>query len=145
MQNWLRRQNSWTKWTAIGTAISAAAGMVAVATLVIALITAYTVGQCTYFGIAYPPVLDEIAKAALYIIGASIVGFLISAVCLIISLFVGTKPTEEQAQDYDFLGGDQKGPGQATPDPVGEKPTKTRPATLSITKAAGLLFSFGET
>ena len=36
MQNWLRRQNSFTKWTAIGTATSAAAGMVAVAALVIA-------------------------------------------------------------------------------------------------------------
>ena len=99
MQNWLRRQNSFTKWTAIGTATSAAAGMVAVAALVIALITAYMVGQRTYFGITYPPVLDKIAEAALYIIGVSIVGFLISAVRLIASLFVEIKTRPEQTED----------------------------------------------
>ena len=99
MQNWLRRQNSFTKWTAIGTATSASAGMVAVAALVIALITAYMMGQRTYFGIAYPPVLDKIAEAALYIIGASVVGFLISAVCLMASLFLGTTTGQEQTED----------------------------------------------
>ena len=99
MQNWLRRQNSFTRWTAIGTATSAAAGMVAVAALVIALIAAYMMGQRTYFGITYPPVLDEIAKAALYIIGVSIASFLLSGVGLIGSLFVGTKTGQEQTED----------------------------------------------
>ena len=99
MQNWLRRQNSFTKWTAIGTATSAAAGMVAVAALVIAFIAAFMVGQRTGFGIIYPPVLDKIMEAALYIILVSIVGFLISAAGLIASLFVGTKTRPEQTED----------------------------------------------
>ena len=99
MQNWLRKQNSFTKWTAIGTATSAAAGMIAVAALVIAFIAAYVMGQRTYFGIAYPPVLDQIAKAALYIIGVSIACFLLSAVGLIGSLFMGTKAGQEQTED----------------------------------------------
>ena len=99
MQNWLRRQNSFTKWTAIGTATSAAAGMVAVAALVIALITAYTMGQRSYFGLIYPPILDKIGEAALYIIGVSIVAFLIFAVVLIASLFVGTKTGQAKMED----------------------------------------------
>ena len=73
--------------------------MVAVAALVIALITIYTVGQRTYFGTIHPPVLDKVGEAALYIIGVSIVGFLISAVDLIASLFVGTKTGQEQTID----------------------------------------------
>ena len=88
MQNWLRKQNSFTRWTAIGTA---AISMVAVSTFIIAFIAAFMLGQQTYFGITYPPVLDKIAKAAMYIMGMSIVGFLISAAGLITSLLVGTK------------------------------------------------------
>ena len=99
MQNWLRRQNSFTQLTAIGTAASAVTGMVAVDTLVIAFIAAFVVGQRTYFGITYPPVLDDIAKAAMYLTGLSIVGFLISVAGLIASLFVGTKIGQEQTED----------------------------------------------
>ena len=54
MQNWLRKQNSFTRWTAIGTAASAAIIMVAVSTLIIAFIAAFMLGQQTYFGITYP-------------------------------------------------------------------------------------------
>ena len=57
------------------------------------------VGQRTYFGVTYPPVLDQIGKAALYIVGLSIVGFLISVASLIASLFVGTKAGQEQTED----------------------------------------------
>ena len=45
MQGWPLRPNSFTRWTAIGTAASAATGMVAVA----ALVTAFMPGQRTYF------------------------------------------------------------------------------------------------
>ena len=51
MQNWLRKQNSFTRWTAIGTAASAASAaiiMVAVSTLIIAFIAAFMLGQQTY-------------------------------------------------------------------------------------------------
>ena len=99
MQNWLRRQNSFTRWTVIGTAASAATGMVAAATLIIAFIAALVVGQRTYFGIVYPPVLDQIVEAALYIMGLSILGFLISAAGLIASMFVGTKAGPEQTKE----------------------------------------------
>ena len=37
MQNWLRGQNKFTRWTAMGTATSAATGMAAVAALIIAM------------------------------------------------------------------------------------------------------------
>ena len=100
MQNWLRRQNSFTRWTAIGTAGSAATGMAAVAVLVIALIAAFVVGQRTIFGgIVYPPLLDDIGKAALYVIGLSIVGFLISAASLIVSLLAGNKTGQRQTEE----------------------------------------------
>ena len=97
MQNWLRRQNRFTYWTAMGTAASAATGMAATATLVIAIIAASMLGQRTYFGITYPPVLDQIAEAALYVIGVCIVSFLISVAGLITSLLVGSKTGQEQA------------------------------------------------
>ena len=71
--------------------------MVAVATLIIAFIAAFMLGQRTYFGITYPPVLDKIGEAALYVMGMSIVGFLISVAGLITSLLVGTKTGQEQA------------------------------------------------
>ena len=48
MQNWLRKQNSFTRWTAIGAAASAAIIMVAVSTLIIAFIAAFMLGQQTY-------------------------------------------------------------------------------------------------
>ena len=48
MQNWLRKQNSFTRWIAIGTAASAAIIMVAVSTLIIAFIAAFMLGQQTY-------------------------------------------------------------------------------------------------
>ena len=99
MQNWLRRQNSFTKWTAIGTATSAAACMIAVAALVITTIAVLTMGQRSYFGLLYPPILDKIGGAALYIIGVSIAAFLIFAVGLIASLFVGTKTGQKQTED----------------------------------------------
>ena len=98
MQGWLRRQNSFTQLTAIGTAASAATGMVAVATLIICFIAVFMLGQRTYFGITYPPMLDQIGKAALYVMGLSIAGFLIFAVGLIASLFVGTKTKTGQEQ-----------------------------------------------
>ena len=99
MQNWLRRQNSFTQLTAIGTAASAVTGMVAVATLVITFMAAFMLGQRTYFGITYPPVLDEIGKAAGCLTGLSILGFLIFAAGLIASLFVGSKAGQEQTDD----------------------------------------------
>ena len=37
MQNWLRGQNKFTRWTAMGTATSAATGMAAVAAHIIAM------------------------------------------------------------------------------------------------------------
>ena len=49
MQGWPLRQNSFTRWTAIGTAASAATGIVAVAALVTAFIAAFMLGQRTYF------------------------------------------------------------------------------------------------
>ena len=95
MKNWLSRQNSFTQLTAVGTAVSAATGMAALATLIVAFIAAFVVGQQTILGIVYPSVLDKIAKVALYGMGLSIVGFLISAVGLITSMFVGTKTGPE--------------------------------------------------
>ena len=68
MQNWLRRQNRFTRWTAIGTAASAATGMAAIAVFIITLIGIFTLGQRTYFGITYPRVLDKIGEAALYVV-----------------------------------------------------------------------------
>ena len=97
MQNWLRRQNRFTRWTAIGTAASAATGMAAIAVFIITLIGVFTLGQRTLFGMTYPPVLDKIGEATMYIIGISFVSFLISAVGLITSLLVGTKTGQEQA------------------------------------------------
>ena len=99
MKNWLRRQNSFTQLTAIGTAGSVVAGMVTVATLIITFIAAFIVGRQTFYGMVYPPVLDQIGKAALYVLGLSIVGFLIFAAGLIGSLFVGTKVEPEQTED----------------------------------------------
>ena len=100
MRNWLSRQNGFTRWAAIGTAASAATGMAAVAVLVMAFIAVFLVGQRTIFGrIVYPPVLDEIAKAALYGIGLSIVGFLIGAVGLVVALFVGTNTGQGQTEE----------------------------------------------
>ena len=96
MKDWLRGKNSFTKWTAIGTAASAATGIFAVDAIIIALIAAYMLGQSTFFGIPYPPVLDKIGEVALYVIGVSIVGFLISITGLIASLFVGPKTGQEQ-------------------------------------------------
>lgn len=43
--------------------------------------------------------LDQIEKAALYIIGLHIVGFLISVAGLITSLFVETRTGQEQTED----------------------------------------------
>ena len=100
MQNRLRRQNSFTQLTAIGTAASAATGMVAVAALIITLIAAFKLQQGTHF-ITYPPVLDQIAKPALYVLVFSIVGFLIPAGGLIISLLVGTKAGPEQTNQVN--------------------------------------------
>ena len=65
-------------------------GMAALATLIIAFIAAFVVSQQTIFGIVYPSVLDKIAKVALYGMGLSIVSFLISAVGLVVALFMGT-------------------------------------------------------
>ena len=71
--------------------------MAAVAVLVIA---AFVVGQRTIFGgIVYPPVLDDIGKTALYVIGLSIVGFLISAAGLIVSLLAGNKAGQRQTEE----------------------------------------------
>ena len=98
MQNWLSRQNNFTQLTAIGMAGSAAAGMVAVATLIITFIAFFTLGQRTLFGMVYPPVLDGIGKAALYVLGLSIAGFLIFAVGIMASLLVGTKTKTGQEQ-----------------------------------------------
>ena len=95
MQNWLRRQTSFIKWTVIGTAASTATGMAGVAALVITIIAAFMLKQGSHFAITYPPVLDKIVEAALYVIGLSIAGFLIFAVGLIASLFVGTKTGRE--------------------------------------------------
>ena len=96
MQDWLRRQNCFTRWTAIGTAASAATGMAAIAVFVITLIGVFMLGQRALFGMTYPPVLDQIGKTSVYIIGISFVSFLISAAGLITSLFVGTKAGQEQ-------------------------------------------------
>ena len=98
MKNWLSRQNGFTQLTAVGTAVSAAVGMAALAALIIAIITAFLVGQQTIFGIVYPSVLDEIAKAALYSIGLSIVSFLTCTSGLIAGLLFGNKPTQEQRE-----------------------------------------------
>ena len=89
MQNWLRRQNSFVKWTAIGTAASVATGMTAAATLAITIFAAFTL-QGSQFAITYSSVLENIAQTAFYVIGLSIMGFLIFTAGLIASLFVGT-------------------------------------------------------
>ena len=92
MQNWLHRQNKFTRWTAMGTATSAIIGMAAVAAIIITLIAALVVGQRTIFGeVVYPPVLDDVVEVSLYFIAVSILGFLISAAGLIVSLLVGNK------------------------------------------------------
>ena len=91
MQNWLRRQNKFTRWTAIGTAASTATGMAATAVFIISLIGVFALRQRTLFGTTYPSVLDKVGETTMYIIGISLVSFLISAVGLITSLLVGTK------------------------------------------------------
>ena len=95
MQNWLRRQTSFVKWTAIGTAASAATGMASVAAIVITIFAGLTLGQRTYFGTIYPPVLGKIFEASLYVMALSIVAFLIFAAGFIASLLVGTKTRRE--------------------------------------------------
>ena len=97
MQEWLSKQNRFTRWATIGTAASAATGMAAIAVFVITLIGVFMLGQRTLFGMTYPPVLDRIGEATLYIIGISFASFLISAVGLLMSLLVGTKTGQDQA------------------------------------------------
>ena len=96
MQNWLSRQNSFTRWTAIGMASSASAGMTAAATLVIVPIAGYGLELFSPAGIA---VVDMTAVGALFVIKVSALGFLISAVGLITSLFMETKPGPEQTEE----------------------------------------------
>ena len=67
MQNWLRRQNKFTRWTAIGTAASTATGMAATAVFIITLIGVFALRQRTLFGMTYPPVLDKIGETTMYI------------------------------------------------------------------------------
>ena len=87
MQNRMRRQNSFTRWTAIGTAASAAIGMTAMDILVVTvLMGTFVFCQKTLYGSVCPPVLDGIATAAMCLIGISIVGFFVSAASLIVGL-----------------------------------------------------------
>ena len=95
MQTWLRRQNSFVKWTAIGTTTSVATGMGAAAALIITIFAGLTLGQRTYFGTIYPPVLEKIFEAGLYVMALSILAFLIFATGFIASLLVGTKTRRE--------------------------------------------------
>ena len=96
MHGWLRKQNSFTWWAAIGMASSASAGMAAAATFVSVSIASYGLGL---FSPAWITVVAKTAEGALLVIGVSTVGFLISAVSLIASLFVETKPGSEQTEE----------------------------------------------
>ena len=97
MHGWLRKQNSFTWWAAIGMASSASAGMAAAATFVSVSIASYGLGL---FSPAWITVVAKTAEGALLVIGVSTVGFLISAVSLIASLFVETKPGSEQTEEW---------------------------------------------
>ena len=99
MKNWLLRQSDFTRWSAIGAFASLAIGMVASAVLVIAIIVAFMLGQRTMFGIVYPPVLDKIVEADLYIFRVSTIGLLVSLAFLMASLFVGPKTEREEADE----------------------------------------------
>ena len=90
MQEWLSKQNRFTRWAAIGTAGSAAIGMAAITTSMIiskiALlilmqdITAHPLTNTKWV------LLATISELNSYVIWASIGGFYISAACLIKSL-----------------------------------------------------------
>ena len=97
MKNRLQRQSRFTRWAAIGTGGSAAAGMLAVAVLIIVIIAAYVVGQRTTAGVVYPPVLDAIGIAALFVMGLSLAGFLVCAAGLVAGLVAGKKPNPEES------------------------------------------------
>ena len=100
MQNWLRRQNSFTRWAAIATATSVAIGMTAVAILIVTgFIVIFVATQQGHHGIAYSLVLNGITMATLCLIGISIVGFFVSAVGLIASLISDNKTRQGQAEE----------------------------------------------
>ena len=70
-------QNGFTRWTAIGTAASAAIGMTAMDILVVTvLMGTFVFCQKTLYGSVCPPVLDGIATAAVCLIGISHRGLL---------------------------------------------------------------------
>ena len=100
MQNWLRRQNSLTRWAAIGAATSAAIGMTAVASLIVTgFIVIFAASQQSHSGIASSPVLNGITAAILCLIAVSIVGFLVSAASLMAGLIAGNKTMQGQAEE----------------------------------------------
>ena len=90
MQEWLSKQNRFTRWAAIGTAGSAAIGMAAITTSMI-------IGKIAFLILMQDPaaspfastkwiLLATIGQLNSYVIWASIGGFYISAACLIKSL-----------------------------------------------------------
>ena len=77
MRDWLLRQNAFTRWTAFGMAASAVVGIGAVSIFIATLIAAFALEERTAFGSTYPKVLDPIGEATLYMMGISLVSFLI--------------------------------------------------------------------